>query len=211
MDTSDLAQSLLSQLAVRGVAPDDDRTAHPGERMDAGAQDTPVVTMILEGVAARRQGGSTHFLGLAGAGECIGLDPDLSGEPETGLWLTAGRYVRMPLMRIEATLDAAILTDFRLQDLRRKTVALRAEIDRHIRLRLPQRLAALLLDIHAHSDDDFIALRQSDLAELLSVRRAGVSTASGELQAAGALRIRRGGVELIDPAALRAAATLTPP
>ncbi|WP_420709782.1 helix-turn-helix domain-containing protein [Brevundimonas sp. SL130] len=53
--------------------------------------------------------------------------------------------------------------------------------------------------------------RQSDIADLLAVRRAGVSTACGELQTAGAIRVRRGVTLLSDTAALRKASDFTRP
>ena len=92
-----------------------------------------------------------------------------------------------------------------------KAVALRQEVLHHARRTLVQRLAAQLHDVHQSGGQKKVALRQSDLADLLHVRRAGVSTAAAALRAAGAVRLHRGGIEVADVATLASASGLTPP
>ena len=48
-----------------------------------------------------------------------------------------------------------------------------------------------------------MVLRQSDLAELLAVRRASISTACAELLEQGAVQLRRGAIRIADLDALR--------
>ncbi|UQV17445.1 helix-turn-helix domain-containing protein [Brevundimonas albigilva] len=69
----------------------------------------------------------------------------------------------------------------------------------------------MLYDVHQSGGQKKVALRQSDLADLLHVRRAGVSTAAAALRAAGAVRLHRGGIEVADVATLASASGLTPP
>jgi cell division protein FtsI/penicillin-binding protein 2 len=66
-----------------------------------------------------------------------------------------------------------------------------------------QRLAALLLDITTRGGIDQVSLRQSDLADLMAVRRASISVASTELCAAGAIRLRRAAIQILNSDALR--------
>ena len=209
MDTPDIARTLLSHLAVRGVS-GDDVTGSPGRPAASPPGGTPAVVLVLQGVLARRRAGSAVSLGLAGAGEAIGLE----GPDDGAVWLTPGRAARMPLSDILA-IDPGLLAELRLADLETKAAALRREVLRHARLTLVQRLAALLHDIHDRGGERMIALRQTDLADLLHVRRAGVSNAAAALQAAGAVRLHRGGIEVADIVGLSAVAAvragLTPP
>lgn len=208
MSRPELAQSLLSLLAVQGIDAGSDARATAGlETRSAGVDGEPLVTLILEGVAARRAGGQTVSLGLAAAGDLINFDA-VMGEAtvETGLWVTPGRYVEVPVTRLLSAVDRPTLMDAALQDLRRRNSVMQTELGRHARGLVSQRLAALLLDVHSLGGGDSVALRQSDIAALLAVRRAGVSAAGGELRARGAVRIRRGAVELTDIDALRSGA-----
>lgn len=85
----------------------------------------------------------------------------------------------------------------------RRNSALQAELSRYAALKVSQRLAALLLDVHDREGGDVLALRQTELSQLMAVRRASISTACTELCAAGAVRLRRGAIQIIDPDTLR--------
>lgn len=163
-----------------------------------------MVTLVLEGALARRNRGGV-CIGLAGPGDVMSLEHALGGDPqEDGLWLTSGRQIVIPAHRV-ARLDRSSLLEIGLADMRRRMEAACAEVNRQARGRVAERLAALLLDIHRLGRASEIPLRQSDLADLLAVRRAGISTASGELQAAGAIRVGRASIRLLDLAALERA------
>jgi len=206
-----IARSILCQLAVRGVDPGEAVAVSAGDRIVAERDGAPLVTLILGGVVARGWNGDSLCLGLAGPGEAVGFDPAETGQPETGLWLTPGRRIEVPLRMLVGRLEPSAVLELALETLRLKHAAARTEIVRHARLRVTDRLAALMQDIHDRSGETVIALRQSELAALLSVRRAGVSNACGELQALGAIRLRRGVIELIDRDALSQVARFTPP
>jgi CRP-like cAMP-binding protein len=208
MSWPNLARTLLSRLEHQGIDPGEPQAATPGQPIDGKGG----VLLILNGVAARQGADDPVALGLAGPGDLIGLDGGRkTGEPERGLWLTRGAGLILSAEHLDL-IDRPTLTEVASADLRRRLDGALNEVRRHARLRVAQRLAALLLDIHRLGQATEVRLRQSDLADLLAVRRAGVSTACSELQAVCAIRVRRGAVVLSDITALRAAAErITPP
>ena len=68
------------------------------------------------------------------------------------------------------------------------------------------RLARWLLQTSDRTERDDVPLTQQFLSEILGVRRATVTEASGQLQSVGAVRTRRGGIEILDREALEGAA-----
>lgn len=209
MSTSNLARSLLSLLAVQGLDEGDSLSAAPGQRTAQTRDGEPVVTFILDGVAARLGSDETLLHGLASSDDLINFDAVLGcSEKEVALWLTGGRFLTVPARRLAQRIDRDTLVEATLTDLRRRNAALQAELGRHAALKVSQRLAALILDVHDQGGGDTVSLRQSDLADLMSVRRASVSTACTELCAAGALRLRRGAIQIADVEALRETATV---
>jgi CRP-like cAMP-binding protein len=66
------------------------------------------------------------------------------------------------------------------------------------RHRLEQRLTRLLLLAHDRVEDDAIALTHEFLAMMVGARRAGITTALERLEQDGAIRRRRGVVEIVD-------------
>ncbi|GLK49353.1 hypothetical protein GCM10017620_23260 [Brevundimonas intermedia] len=205
MSEQNLAQALLSRLAVQGVDLMEQLTAS-GDRISPVQDGLSVVTLVLEGAVAR-QGRDSLCLGLAGPGDLLNFDAAVGGlAKEDGLWLTAGRQITIPAARLVEMIERPTLVETALADLRRRMDAAHAEVKRQARGRVTERLAALLLDIHGLSQAMEIPLRQSDIADLLAVRRAGISTAGGELQAAGAIRVGRAAIRLCDVDALSTAA-----
>ena len=71
---------------------------------------------------------------------------------------------------------------------------------------LNQRCARWLLSVHDRVRADYFPLTQEYLAQMLGVRRPGVSAAAQALQAAGWIRYSRGLVTVVDRAGLEAAA-----
>ncbi|GAW42097.1 hypothetical protein SH203_02511 [Brevundimonas sp. SH203] len=207
MHPSTLAPTLLSLLAVRGVDAGDAIPAQAGQRTTAARNDEPHITLILNGVVARLGADQRLCRGLAGGGELINLDAATEQTAdETALWLTPGQFVSVPAAWLVRHLDAETLTEAVLTDLRHRNAALQTEVARHATLKVTQRLAALLLDIAERGGVEQVSLRQSDLADLMAVRRASISVASTELCAAGAIRLRRAAIQIVDAYALAVAA-----
>jgi len=71
---------------------------------------------------------------------------------------------------------------------------------------IEQRCARWLLMTHDRVAGDEFPLKQQFLAEMLGVRRAGVSVAASALQEAALIRYRRGAVQVLDRDGLEAAA-----
>lgn len=215
MPTSHLVPSLLSILAVQGLDEGDARPALPGAHTLAEAEGEPLITFILGGVAARLGRHPTLSQGLAGPEELINFDAVLrrGGPAETAIWLTPGRFLTVSAQRLVDRIDGATLIDAALADLRRRNAALEAELRRHAGLKVEQRLAALILNVHDLGGGDILALRQSDLADLMQVRRASISGACAALDDIGAIRLRRGALEIVDPDILRGMSDppVTPP
>jgi CRP-like cAMP-binding protein len=69
-----------------------------------------------------------------------------------------------------------------------------------------QRCARWLLQTHDRVGSDQFLLTQEFLAQMLGVRRSGVSAAAGLLQKAGLIRYARGRITILDRAALESAA-----
>lgn len=206
MSRPNLARSLLSQLAIQGVEAAED-PVFPGARSRSLQAGRSLVTLVLEGVAALQGANDSVCLGLVGPGDLLNFDAALgTGPDETALWLTRGRQITISADRLVETIDRATLIETALADLRRRVETARTEVKRHAHGRVTERLAGLLLDIHDLGGATEVTLRQSDIADLLAVRRAGISTAAGELQAIGAIRVRRAAILLSDMAALQRAA-----
>src|SRR6185295_19913146 len=65
-----------------------------------------------------------------------------------------------------------------------------------------QRLARCLLTMNDYTDSGEILLDQSEIANLLGVRRVGVSAAARELRSAAVVRYSRGCISILDTAEL---------
>jgi CRP-like cAMP-binding protein len=69
-----------------------------------------------------------------------------------------------------------------------------------------QRLPRWLLQVHDRAGGDQFFLTQEFLSQMLGIHRPSVTVAASELQRAGLIRYRRGHIEVLDRAALEAAA-----
>ena len=69
---------------------------------------------------------------------------------------------------------------------------------------IEQRLCRWLLLVHGHMDADELALTQRFLADMLGVKRSGVSLTAASLRSAGLIDYRHGHIALLDIPALEA-------
>lgn len=212
MSATPFAPALLSLLAAQGLDIGDAVSAYPGERTTPARNGQALITLVLDGVVARLGPDGRLSHGLAACGAAINLEaatqdarPD-AAPSETALWVTPGRFIAVPAVWLGQRLAADVLSQMILADLRARNAALQTELTRHATRKVTQRLAALLLDIATLGGVDQVCLRQSDLADLMAVRRASISVASTELCTTGAIRLRRGAVQIWDRQALAAAA-----
>lgn len=189
MSLPDPAAILIDHLGQTG----DPEAAQAGDRI-AGDD----LVLIEAGAAARLLDGAI-FAGLATRGEAFGLEEG----GETGRWLSAGRFRRLNRMAFDA-FPVDVRDRCRAADARLKLAAARVRL-REDQWAVRERVAHLIADIHAAAGESEIRLRQSDIGELLQVRRAGVSDACRVLEVRGLIRINRGRIVLIRPEALRSA------
>lgn len=96
----------------------------------------------------------------------------------------------------------ALLLDGAIREIRRLSSALLDALYLPVRQRVLRRLleVAALYGVH---DGESVPLGQSDLAGLAGVTRQTTNRVLAEAQAAGAIKLRRGNVDIIDTAALR--------
>jgi len=140
--------------------------------------------------------------GMLGAAVALGVNT----APLDALVQGAGRSLRIGVPRFRRELDAS--------------PALRRMTHRYIYVRMAQlsqaaaclschlldaRLARWLLMTHDRTSSDELRITHELLAQMLGVRRVGVTKAAGLLQARKLLRYKRGDITIIDRAGLEAA------
>ncbi|MBD2256865.1 Crp/Fnr family transcriptional regulator [Pseudanabaena sp. FACHB-2040] len=146
--------------------------------------------------------GRTAETGLVGRREVIGVNAFMGGRETT----QTTYIVQIPgnAMRISSKV---LRTEFDCnQDLRdvmlRYTQALIAQISQTTACnslhRLEQRMARWLLEVHDRVEGDDVALTQEFLAEMLGVRRAGITQTAQKFQESGLIRYRRGHIQILD-------------
>jgi len=154
--------------------------------------------------------GTTAETGLVGKREVIGINAFMGGRETT----QTTYIVQIPGSAMK--MDAQVLRkEFDLnQDLRgtmlRYTQAFIAQVSQTTACnslhKLDQRLARWLLEVHERLERDELNLTQEFIAEMLGVRRAGVTQTAQQLQEKGLIRYQRGHVHVLDRPGLEACA-----
>jgi CRP-like cAMP-binding protein len=143
--------------------------------------------------------------------------------PEGALGLMAAVAPRQSLSRaiVQTPLRAARITAERLHEVWEKSPALRHLVDRHTEAlyghaiqsvacnalhSVEARFCRWLLTCHDRISSDTVALTQEFLADMLGVQRTTVTAVARSLQEKGAIRYRRGVVDIMDRGALQALA-----
>lgn len=152
--------------------------------------------------------GTTAETGLVGAREMIGVNAFMGGR-ET----TQTTYI-VQIAGSAMKIDARILLDEfdRNKDLRdvmlRYTQAFIAQISQTTACnslhKLDQRLARWLLEVHDRVEGDELDLTQEFMADMLGVRRAGVTQTAQTLQEHSLIHYYRGHVQVLDRSGLEA-------
>ena len=176
---------------------------------DRGPIDT--VYFLEEGLAAliaNTGDGGTVQVGMLGSEGFAGTGAMFDGEfvsTQRGVMQIAGSAYRLERKQFQQALDDSVL----LRELcLRHVQALMMQISQTAACNavhaLPQRLVRLLLMTHDRVGMDELRLTQEDIANMLGVRRAGVSTFVGELQNEGLIQQARGRVSILNRLALEA-------
>ena len=177
----------------------------PGERVEvAYFPESGTVSML-----APLEGGELLEVGMIGREGMVGL-PAILGTDTTA----TEAMVQMPgsAWRIRASA---------LREAFEHSAALRALLLRYVqayhtqvalaaacnaRHAIEERLARWLLMAHDRAEGDELPLTQEFIAQMLGVRRAGVTVAAGSLQRAGLIRHRNGHITVLDRPGLEATA-----
>ncbi len=153
--------------------------------------------------------GNTAETGVIGNREILGVNAFMGGSETTQTEYVvqiAGEAVKVPAKPLLEEFD----TNKELRDiLLRYTQALIAQISQTTacnRLHLlEQRLARWMLEASERTESDELNLTQEFMADMLGVRRAGVTQAAQKLQSQGLIQYRSGFVKIMDRPGLEAA------
>lgn len=148
-------------------------------------------------------------MGLVGNEGMLGatLSLGVTTAPVRGVVQGQGRALRIPLLAFRRELrDSAIL----LQTLHRYEYVLVSQLLHNAACthfhEIEPRLARWLLMTHDRVQGDDFHLTHRFLADMLGVRRSGVTVAAGALQAGALIRYSRGNITIVDRAGLELAA-----
>lgn len=158
------------------------------------------IAVVLEGCLLLDDGKRGTHCGVAAAGDLV----DIAGGSQ-GLWLTDGSLYRAPVAafcREAGEEGVQFLLAGGLKRLKSMEARLRCAMSHGS----TSRVASFLLDIHRATGGFEIALSQSNIGALLSLRRSSINQACQSLRAAGALRTVRGRILLKDEAVLASVA-----
>lgn len=154
--------------------------------------------------------GTVAETGIVGAREMIGVNAFMGGRETTQTTYIV--QVAGSAMKIDAEI---LLNEFdRNKDLRdvmlRYTQAFIAQISQTTACnslhKIDQRLARWLLEVHDRVEGDELELTQEFIADMLGVRRAGVTQTAQALQERGVIRYHRGHIHILDRSRLETSA-----
>ena len=202
-----MPQPLFEQLAPhlrRVVLQRGDRLHEPGEVI----KDFYFPLDCVLSITIDMRDGTTAETGLVGKREVIGINAFMGGR-ET----TQTTYI-VQIAGSAMKIDAQILREEfdRNKNLRdimlRYTQAYIAQLSQTTACnslhKLESRLARWLLEVHDRVEGDTLDLTQEFIAEMLGVRRAGVTQAAQKLQEQALVRYHRGHIKILDRAGLEA-------
>lgn len=167
----------------------------------------PVGAVIsLLGAVSRR---TTLDVALVGSDGMLGLSLALGAEqaPVRAVVRAAGTALRVEAQTLQRLLDSnpEMRDDLQRYACHQLAVAAQTAVCTRFHL-VEERLARWLLMIHDRSDGDHLELTHGLLAEMLGVRRSGITTAAGVLRGKGYIRYTRGDITVVDREGLERAA-----
>ncbi|MGI2902916.1 Crp/Fnr family transcriptional regulator [Tolypothrix sp. VBCCA 56010] len=163
----------------------------------------------ISSIVYTTEGGSTVEVGMVGNDGMVGIPVFLGGNmtTTTAFMQVPGTAMRMKAVRLKAEFD---LGGSLQKLLLRYTQALFTQISHTAvsnRLNtVEERLARWLLMAADLTQSDEFPLTQEFIAEMLGVRRSGVTVAAGILSQAGMIRYNRGRITILNREALEATA-----
>ena len=179
---------------------------HPGETI----KDLYFPIDCLLSITITMRDGSVVETGVVGNREAIGINAFMGGRETTQteyIVQIPGNAIKVPANIMRDEFDS----NKELRDLLlRYTQAFIAQISQTAacnRLHsLEQRFARWLLEAQNRVDNDNLKLTQEFIANMLGVRRAGVTQAAQKLQQSGLIEYSRGRVQIIDQGGLESSA-----
>ncbi|WP_431262570.1 Crp/Fnr family transcriptional regulator [Roseateles chitinivorans] len=156
-------------------------------------------TCIVSLLYVLEDGGSAE-ISVVGFEGVLGVSLFMGGQttPSRGVVQSAGRLLRLrsDLMLAEFNRAGRVMQLLRYTQALLTQMSQTAVCNRHHSL--DQQLCRwLLLSLDRHRGDDLV-MTQELIANMLGVRREGVTTAAGHLQDAGLIRYRRGHITVLD-------------
>lgn len=169
------------------------------------------VYFLEEGLAvltANTGDGGTVQVGMLGSEGFAGTGAMFDGEfvsTQRGVMQIAGSAYRLERKRFQqALVDSVPLRELCLRHVQALMMQISQTAACNAVHTLPQRLVRFLLMTHDRVGNNELRLTQEDVASMLGVRRAGVSTVVGELQNEGLIQQARGRVSILNRPALEA-------
>jgi CRP-like cAMP-binding protein len=213
-----ISQASCANLLLRALSPDDfallaphfERAELPPGTVVVDA-DTPVehVHFAERGVVSvvtDQEGGDPVEYGLFGHEGMSGMPVVLdAGQTPHRSFVQVGPCASVHLAAdtlADACRQSETLRVLLLRYVHTLTVQTAATAAANAHYALPERLARWLLMCHDRIDGDRLELTHQFMAQMLGVRRSGVTTTLHTLEAAGAIRSTRGLVTIIDRARL---------
>jgi CRP-like cAMP-binding protein len=164
----------------------------------------------LISVTVTMRDGRTAQTGVVGSREVVGINAFMGGRETTQteyIVQAAGDVIRVPAAPFLELFDS----HKGVRDLLLKfTQAMLAQVTQNAACnglhQIEQRYARWLLEVHDRVGNDELRTTQEFISQMLGVRRAGVSEASGRFEERGIIRQRHGRTRIVDRARLESAA-----
>ncbi|GJE16406.1 Crp/Fnr family transcriptional regulator [Methylobacterium marchantiae] len=219
--TYSIVQSEIRNRLLRGLLPSEFERLQPHLNrisLEPGIvvekPDRPIATVYFPepgviSVVARTLGGTQAEAGIVGPEGMTGLAilHGLDRSPNTSLVQMACRAIAIDARVFRGLIEERRpLHDHLLRYAQVFAVQLAQASLCNGRFTIEQRLARWLLMCHDRADREDLPLTHELLSLMLGVRRAGVTTALRSMEALGAVKTRRGGINLRDRDALERAA-----